>query len=74
MEDIIEDDIKTLPIVNEENHNENEEQHERAKVMREAAVKKAIIPLEERMTMFTNLLREKEVKKIIFLHNCKLTC
>lgn len=31
--------------------------------MREVEVKKSIIPLEERMTMFTQLLREKQVEK-----------
>lgn len=36
-------------------------------VIREAQVKKAIIPLEERMVMFTHLLREKEVQKNILV-------
>ena len=36
-------------------------------VIREAQVKKAIIPLEERMVMFTHLLREKEVQENILV-------
>ena len=36
-------------------------------VIREAQVKKAIIPLEERMVMFTHLLREKEVEKNVLV-------
>ncbi|XP_057307232.1 transcription elongation regulator 1-like isoform X2 [Hydractinia symbiolongicarpus] len=51
-------EIKSIPMVVEE---------EKVKITgetnhrREVEVKKAIIPLDERMTMFTNLLREKEV-------------
>ena len=39
-----------------------------SKEVREVEVRKAIIPLDERMTMFTALLKEKEVSSTIIKH------
>ena len=51
--------ISSLPIVSNDKHQANERKDNDA--AKEMEVRKAIIPLDERMTMFTNLLKEKEV-------------
>lgn len=50
--------LGVLPIISNDNTHKIDSRHE---TMKEIEVRKAIIPLDERMTMFTNLLKEKEV-------------
>ncbi|XP_002156237.3 transcription elongation regulator 1 isoform X1 [Hydra vulgaris] len=57
----LEDNVEKVQQAVEEEPETNEEDEEQAKLKLEAEVKKAIIPLDERMIMFSNLLREKEV-------------
>jgi len=47
----------------QENTEPKEKEERNAK--KEADVKKSIIPLDERMTMFTQLLREKQVNNLV---------
>ena len=55
--------ISSLPIVSNDKPQTNEKKEKDA--AKEMEVRKAIIPLDERMTMFTNLLKEKEVSGLI---------
>ena len=52
--------------------NQHSQQQQKKKTenenMREADVKRNIIPLDERMTMFSQLLREKQVQLPYFLY------
>ena len=59
------DDIRSLPIMQDNQYHQQQQNnkggHPENETMREADVKRSIIPLDERMTMFTHLLREKQV-------------
>ena len=65
-------DIKALPILQDNQQPQQQSQgkggnnKQQVDPMKEADVKRSIIPLEERMTMFTQLLREKQVKTVNF--------
>ena len=56
----VEGTVNALPIVQNDRKPGNESKHPNS--TKETEVRKAIIPLDERMTMFTNLLKEKEVR------------
>lgn len=55
------EDITDLPVVIEKHIEKRKEENQKTQMIREAQVKKAIIPLDERTSMFAQLLREKEV-------------